>query len=128
VRDAFLPNKEIITKLIVNHTMTPQLRLDLPLSVSYEADLDAVRTLLLAVPAKHPLIAEQPAPQLVVVALGDSGVNLELRIWLRAGRDDTGVRYEILEKVKKALDGAGVEIPFPQRVVRVLTPPTAAKT
>jgi small-conductance mechanosensitive channel len=127
VRDAFLPNKEIINGLIVNHTMTPQLRLDLPIGVSYEADLDAVRKLLLAVCAGHPLIADQPAPQLVVVALGDSAVNLELRIWLRAGRDDTGVRFEILEKAKKALEGAGIEIPFPQRVVRVLRPPTETK-
>lgn len=120
LRDAFLPNKEIINQLIVNHTMTPQLRLDLPIGVSYDADLDAVRSVLLGVCAGHPLLAEQPAPQVVVTALADSNVALELRVWLKTGRDDTGVRFALLERSKRALDAAGIEIPFPQRVVRVL--------
>ncbi len=128
MRDAFLPNKEIITQLIVNHSMTPRLRLDLPVGVSYAADLDRVREVLIAQTEGHPMIMDEPAPQAVVVALGESSVNLELRFWLRSGRDESGVRFEILEKVKRALDAAGIEIPFPQRVVRVLAPPAPSAT
>lgn len=120
VRDAFLPNREIINHLIVNHTMTPQLRLDLPLSVSYAADLDRARAVLLEAAAGNPAIAADPPPQVLVVALADSAVNLELRLWLRSGQDDAGVRFQVLEKAKKGLDAAGIEIPFPQRVVRLL--------
>lgn len=119
VRDAFLPNKEIINHLIVNHSMTPRLRLDLAISVGYSADLDRVRAVLLSTVAGDALIAEKPAPQVVVVALGDSGVNLELRFWLSTGLDQTGVRFLVLERAKKALDAAGIEIPSPQRVIRI---------
>ena len=122
-RDAFLPNREIITKVIVNHTMTPDLRVDLPVGVSYSADLDRVREVLLGVVVGHELIHDQPAPRVVVVALAESTVNVQLRFFLRSGRDEPSVRYEILERMKKALDAAGIEIPFPQRVVQVLPPP-----
>jgi small conductance mechanosensitive channel len=103
--------------------MTPDLRVDLPVGVSYSADLDRVREVLLGVVVGHALIHEQPPPRVVVVALAEWSVSLQLRFFLRSGRDEPNVRYEILERMKKALDAAGIEIPFPQRVVQVLPPP-----
>ncbi len=119
VRDAFLPNREIISRVIVNHTLTPQLRIDLPIGVGYAADLDRVRQVLLGTLAEHPQIADEPPAQVVVTGLGDVTVSLELRFWLRSSRDETGVRFEILEKAKKALDAAGIGLPAHTRVVRV---------
>ena len=122
-RDAILPNKQVINQMLINNTMTPELRLDVPVGVAYGSDLRRVREALLAVAAAHPAVAAEPPPQVVVAALADSAVQVELRTWLRDPHNDRTPRFELLEEVKLALERAGIEIPFPQRVVRLLESP-----
>ncbi len=119
-RDAILPNKQVINQMILNNTMTPELRLDVPVGIAYGSDLRRMREALLGVAASHPAVAAEPPPQVVVVALADSAVQVELRVWLRDPHNDRTPRFELLEEAKLALDRAGIEIPFPQRVVRLL--------
>ncbi len=122
VRDVILPNKDVINATIVNHTSTPQLRLDLSIGVGYREDLRRVREVLLATLVDHPGVEAEPPPQMVVVALGDSAVQVELRVFLGDARGERNLRAELLEKAKLALDEAGIEIPFPQRVVQIAAP------
>ena len=122
-RDAILPNKLVISEMVVNSTMTGELRVDVPLAVAYSSDLRRVREALLAVAAAHPEVAAEPPPQVVVAALADSAVQIELRVWLRDPHNDRTPRFELLEQAKLALDRAGIELPFPQRVVRLLESP-----
>jgi small conductance mechanosensitive channel len=119
-RDAILPNKQIINQMIVNHTLTPELRLDIPVGVAYGSDLRRVREALLEVAAAHEAVRAEPPPQVVITALGDSAVQVELRAWLRDPHQQRTTRFELLEEAKLALDRAGIEIPFPQRVVHLL--------
>jgi small conductance mechanosensitive channel len=133
VRDVILPNKDVINEKIINHTSTPELRIDLPFAVGYREDLARVRDVLLRAAQGHLEIAEQPAPQVVVVALGESAMEIELRFFLRDARVERNLRAEVLEQAKLALDAAGIELPFPQLVVRVAgpvelaSPPAAAR-
>ena len=120
VRDVILPNKDVINEKIINHTSTPELRIDLPIGVGYGEDLRRVREVLLRAAEGHAEIAEFPGPQVVVVALGESAVQIELRFFLRDARAERNLRAEMLEAAKLALDAAGIELPFPQRVVRML--------
>lgn len=122
VRDVILPNKDVINEKIINHTSTPELRIDLPFAVGYGEDLGRVREVLLGAAQGHLEIAAQPAPQVVVAALGESAVEVELRFFLRDARVERNLRAEVLEQAKLALDAAGIEIPFPQRVVRIAGP------
>lgn len=125
VRDVILPNKDVINSKIINYTSTPQLRIDLSIGVGYREDLQRVRATLLATVDGHPGVAPEPAPQVVVVALGESAVQVELRFFIRDAWVERNLRVELLEKAKVALDEAGIEIPYPQRVVHAAAPEAA---
>jgi small conductance mechanosensitive channel len=117
--DAMLPNKEIINQKIVNHTLSPMMRLDIPLGIAYKEDSREARKVLLAAVAGNELLLEKPEPEVVVVALADSSVNLELRVWLRDPYKERQATVEMIERAKIALDEAGIEIPFPQRTLHL---------
>ncbi len=121
-RDVILPNKDVINETIVNLTLTPELRVDLPIGIGPGEDLRRVREVLLAVTEGHSEIAERPVPTVVVKALGETAVQIELRFFVRDARNEPILRAELLERAKLALDAAGIETPVTQRVVRVAGP------
>ena len=67
-----------------------------------------------------PRVHQDPPPQVLVTALADSSVNLVLRVWT-GGTEIWMLYFDLHEGVKNALDAAGIEIPFPQRVVELRT-------
>jgi len=115
--DAILPNKTIINEKLLNHTRTPQLRLGIPVGIGYGEDIREARRVLVAAVAEHPGVLGDPAPKVVVVQLGDSAVVLEVRVWLTDPHLENEVRVDLIERVKLALDAAGIEMPFPVRTV-----------
>jgi small conductance mechanosensitive channel len=117
--DAILPNKEIINQEIINHTLNPMMRLAIPVGIAYHEDTREARKVLLAAVRGHALILEKPEPQVVVTALADSSVNLELRVWLRDPYTEREATFAMIELAKIALDEAGIEIPFPQRTLHL---------
>jgi small-conductance mechanosensitive channel len=123
--DAILPNKTIINEKILNHTRTPQLRLGIPVGIGYGEDLAEARRVLVAAVADHPQVLADPPPKMVVKQLGDSAVLVEVRVWLADPHLESEVRLDLLERVKLALDAAGIEIPFPTQTV--LSAPPAGK-
>jgi small conductance mechanosensitive channel len=119
-REVTIPNRQVIQEQIVNHTRYPKVRLNVPFGVAHGADLDRVRAVLLESAAANPGVAREPAPQMVVVALTDSAVQVELRVWIEDPSAERANFFHVLEIAKRALDAAGVEIPFPQRVVHMV--------
>jgi small conductance mechanosensitive channel len=117
--DAVLPNIDVINHLIMNHTQNPQLRLSVPLGIAYKEDTREARRVLLAAVDGHPLLAESPKPDVVVTALADSSVNLDLRVWLKDPHREREALWTMIELSKIALDEAGIEIPFPQRTLHL---------
>lgn len=117
--DAILPNKDVINHLIVNHTLYPQLRLSVPLGIAYKEDIREARKVLLAAVDGHPLLNPEPAPDLVATGLGDSSVDLELRVWIKEPGKERDALWAMVETSKIALDEAGIEIPFPQRTLHL---------
>lgn len=120
--DAILPNREIVKEKIVNHTANPQLRLGVPVSIAYKEDTREARRVLLAAVAGHGLIRDEPSPAVVVTELAESGVELELRVWLRDPHEEREALFDLTELAKIALDEAGIEIPFPQRTIHFAGP------
>jgi small conductance mechanosensitive channel len=86
--------------------------------VDYEADLQKARQVLLDL-AKDDRVLQDPAPQAVISTLGDSSITVSLRVWVKTA-DYWDVMFMFNEQSRDRLKTAGIDIPFPQRVIRVV--------
>lgn len=108
-----VPNKRIIDAVLENYTKHGAMRVDVPVGIAYKEDVAAAREALLeAVRGIRDVMAD-PAPDVVVAKLGDSSVDLAVRVWIAEGDVQQRTRFAVLETCKTALDAAGIEIPFP---------------
>ena len=111
-----IPNGKIWGEQIVNHSHHPIRGVELTFGVSYDTDIDKARDVIKKVFADHPLILDDPEPVVVVSTLNDSSVDFAVRPFVK-GEHWFDVRFTVPEMVKKALDDAGIEIPFPHQKV-----------
>ena len=100
---------------IKNHTSMGARRLDRDFGISYDADIDTAIAAITSAAAAHPRVHSDPAPWAKVVNLGDSSVDIQLRAWCDAA-NYKALSTEISQPVKKALDAAGIGIPYPHEV------------
>lgn len=117
-RTVVLPNSLITTAPIINFTANPKRRIDLVVGVGYDDDLKLARETLLAVATSHPKALKDPAPEVLVTALAESSVNLELRVWVKTA-DLIRIKSELTEAVRNEVIGRGLNIPYPQRDLHV---------
>jgi len=113
-----LPNSLITTAVIVNFTANPKRRIDLTVGVGYDDDLKLAKDTLLALAAAHPKVLKDPVPEVLVTALAESSVNLELRAWAKTG-DLVHTKSDLVEAIRNDLIGKGLNIPYPQRDLHV---------
>ncbi|MEM7493755.1 MAG: mechanosensitive ion channel domain-containing protein [Pseudomonadota bacterium] len=111
-----IPNGSIWGQQIVNHSHHPIRGVEMTFGVSYDSDIDKTRDVIAKVFADHELVLNDPAPDIAVSTLNDSSVDFITRPFVK-GEDWFTVRYSVPEAVKKALDEAGIEIPFPHQKV-----------
>ncbi|MFU8794799.1 MAG: mechanosensitive ion channel family protein [Dethiobacteria bacterium] len=111
-----IPNETVFTSSITNYTSNPVRRFEYNVGISYADDADLAVKVIRSVIYEHPLALVNPAPQIFVEELGDNSVDIIVRVWAPA-TEWFGVKMELLWKFKQELDAAGIEIPFPQRVV-----------
>jgi small conductance mechanosensitive channel len=116
-RTIIIPNSELATKSLINHTKEPQIRLDVVASVAYGTDLAKVKEVLWEVIKAEPLVKWDPKPPVVAVSeLNSSSVDLSVWLWVTV-EDYWEVWKHIREDIYIAFNNAGVEIPFPQVTV-----------
>ena len=111
-----VPNEAIIKSEITNLTRFPIRRFDILMGVAYKEDLDAVRDVLMDVADRAPLCLEEPQPLFIYKGFGDSALNFQFSVWAKSERY-LEMRNAIQIEIKKAFDGAGIEIPFPHRAL-----------
>jgi small conductance mechanosensitive channel len=113
-----LPNSLITSDSIINLTPDTMRRIELVVGIGYDDDIEAARAAALAVMASDARVLPEPAPDVLVYALADNSVNLGIRC--HVGNDDYFVtKCELTERIKRAFDGVGVSIPFPQRDIHL---------
>ncbi|MBR5093391.1 MAG: mechanosensitive ion channel family protein [Bacteroidales bacterium] len=121
-RTIIIPNSELATKSLINHTKEPVIRLDVVASVAYGTDLKRAKEVLWEVIKAEPLIKWEPkAPIVAVSELNNSSVDITLWLWI-AVEDYWTVWMRIREDIYIAFNNAGIEIPFPQVTVHSATP------
>ncbi len=111
-----VPNQKVFTASITNFVANVARRFEYVVGIRYSDDADKAVEIIKSVIEEHPLALKNPAPQVFVDNLGDSAVNIIVRIWGPA-TEWFGIKTELLLKIKKAIEKEGIEIPFPQRVV-----------
>lgn len=114
-KEVIMPNGALSNGNITNMSTTGNLRVDLTVGISYGDDIEKAKTVIMETLLKDPKVLKTPAPTVAVGELGDSSVNILVRP--HATVDNYwDVYFSSLQNVKVALDGAGIEIPFPQQV------------
>lgn len=117
-KKVIVPNGKLSGDNVINYTAMPTRRLDLVFGVAYSDEIEKVKRVLLRVAGEDPRIHKDPAPMVAVNSLGDSSVNVLLRVWLKTD-DYAPVQFDTTEKVKKTFDNEGITIPFPRRDLHV---------
>lgn len=117
-RKLVVPNSAIFGSVIENITAETTRRVDVPVGVAYDADIDETRQVLEQVPGKIPDALPEPPPQIFLKELGASSVDWVVRIWCPTDKY-WDVYQAIIRETKKALDGAKLSIPFPQTDVHL---------
>ena len=112
-----IPNDSVASSDIVNYSAEGATRLNIPVGIAYKASARAARSVIMPVLNAHPEVLQGGAmePRVVMKRLGDSSVDLEVKIWITPDNLDIQPRImaDVLEQIKEALDAAGIEIPFP---------------
>lgn len=112
-RIIIVPNSELATKSLINHTKDNVIRLDVVASVAYGTDLDKARQVIQSVIDNDPLILKDPMPKFCVSELNSSSVDYSLWLWTTV--DDYWTLWmRIRENIYKAFAENGISIPFPQ--------------
>lgn len=113
-----LPNGSLSNGHITNYSREPRRRADINVGIDYSADIKLARKILLEI-AEDERVLRDPAPVVFVTGLGDSSVNLSLRVWVATG-DFWPVTFGFTELLKERFDEADIGIPYPQRVMHLV--------
>ncbi|WP_417512994.1 mechanosensitive ion channel family protein [Marinobacter sp.] len=111
-----IPNSQIWGQQITNHSHHPVRGVDMHFGIAYNESIDEARKVIDSVLANHPHVLADPAPFVEVETLNNSSVDFLVRPFCE-GEHYFAVLYSVPEQIKKALDEAGIEIPFPHRKV-----------
>jgi small conductance mechanosensitive channel len=114
-----VPCADVLANPIINYTVLGRRRTTLSVSVGYDADLQQTRSVLLEATRAAEGVLDRPPPEAWVEEFGESGIDVAIRFWHAPDIATMWrVRSEVAVAAKQALDRAGIEMPFPQRVVR----------
>lgn len=114
--EIIIPNGGVTSGNITNYSSQSTRRVDLVVGVSYDADIDKVRSVVKEILLADDRVQKNPEPLIAVGELADSSVNFYIRPHT-ANSDYWGVYFDTLEKIKKRFDAEGIEIPYPQTVM-----------
>ena len=122
--DVIVPNAMLISERVTNWTLTDRMRrIDLAVGVAYGTPPEKVLDILREVARAHPRVVSDPAPLALFIGFGESALQFQLRVWTDRLERWLEVRSELGVALYAALRAAGMEIPVPQRDVRVTRPP-----
>ena len=113
-----LPNSNLTNTAISNYSREGISRIEAAFTLSYDSDMDKVREVLLEMARKGEKVLEDPSPWVLITKCTESGVVVLVRAWAKA-EDWGNVYYYLLEHGKRALDDAGIRIPYQQMDVHL---------
>lgn len=122
---ATLPNAEIQADGIINYTRLGINRINMPFTLKYEADIDRAREIIMDLMTNDPRVLKEPPPAVVALNMGEDGMELQARPFVRYADYDP-VQFSFNQAIVERLVAAGIAFAVPQRDVTVTTTPTPA--
>jgi small conductance mechanosensitive channel len=113
-----VPNGKLYGDIIKNFNGYDTRRVDMTVGIGYGSSMERALEIINGLLAADERVLKDPAPTVAVAELADSSVNIIVRPWVNSS-DYWAVHFDFQKNVKEAFDAAGVEIPFPQRVVHM---------
>jgi len=126
-KEHLIPNELLMTEEVVNWSYSSRnVRISIPVGVAYDCDLPLAQRLMLEAAVATDRVLENPPPKVWLRAFGESSVDHEIRIWIQDPEDGLGsVRSEILNRLWILFRENGIDVPYPQRDIRVKEWPTS---
>jgi small-conductance mechanosensitive channel len=124
--EAIVPNETLVTTTVLNHSFSQKdVRVGLGIQVAYGTDLEQALAILVEVASRHPRVEQDAgrSPGAFVVRFADSGIDLELGLWIKDPENgQLNLKSELNLGIWKAFQAAGIAVPYPQREVRIVGP------
>lgn len=120
--EAIIPNETMISSVVVNHSFTNrELRMNLPVQIGYDSDVEKAMAIMVDVARGHPRVLTTRDPQAFLREFADSGINLELVVWINDPEEgQLNLRSALNLEIWKRFQAEGIEIPYPRRDIRIL--------
>jgi potassium efflux system protein len=119
--EVIVPNASLVSDQVTNWTLSDRMRrIDLDIGIAYGTDPQRVIDLLSEVARSNPGVLPEPAPIVLFLGFGDSALNFQIRAWTARFEEWVRTRSDLGVAVQAALKAEGIDIPFPQRDVRIV--------
>ncbi|WP_424657078.1 mechanosensitive ion channel family protein [Capnocytophaga granulosa] len=115
-----IPNGPLFSDNIINYSQNPTRRHNIIVGIGYGSDLKKAKEILYRLAKECPTALQEPPAVVYVEELADSSVNLSLRIWSNT-ENYLETRFYLIEQIKLTFDKEGIELPFPQRDVHIIS-------
>lgn len=117
--EVVIPNQTMLGETLISYSTNPFRRIELTVGVDYSTDLPMVTSLIKGIIDKDDSIVPQPAPLILVEEFGDSSININIKFWVESHASWMNIRSNLANKIKKAFDELGINIPFPIRTLKL---------
>ena len=119
--ETLIPNENLVTTDVINWSYSDnKVRLRIPVQISYDDDPEQAMEIMVKSAYANARVLNDPEPVCRLMEFADSGINLELRVWLLDPEEGVGnIRSDINLAIWRGFKGAGITIPYPQRDVHL---------
>ena len=114
-----VPNSQVWGTVVKNYSHHGTRRVDLVMGIDYSDDIDKAQSVVQQVVEADGRVLSDPAPMVVVGNLGESSVDLTIRVWCQAG-DYWPLKFDLTKNLKQRFDVEHLSIPFPQRTIHMV--------
>lgn len=120
--ESLIPNESVITQTLVNHSYSDRKnKVNLRLQIAYRSPLEVAMQIMLDAAAAHSGVLSDPKPGVNVLEFADNGIVLELSVWVEDPElSQAMLRSDLNLAIWRAFNQAGIEIPYPQREIRIV--------
>ncbi|HEY0964610.1 MAG TPA: mechanosensitive ion channel family protein [Candidatus Paceibacterota bacterium] len=114
-----VPNALVTSAPIINYSEEGAIRITVSARIPYSVSIDKARTVLIAAAKEVKGVCAKPEPIVAVESLGDNGIELMVRAWIKEPAREPALRFALTEAARNALLKAKITIPIPQQEVHV---------